>query len=361
MIVDGNKGVVIVDPDKETVERYQSTYIEWHRREVELLTLNELPAETKDGKLIELMANIEVPEETESAMSHGADGVGLYRSEFLFLQPAGNADEDEQFDAYSRVLSAMGGKSVTIRTLDLGGDKIIPSMKAVDEKNPILGWRAIRFCLSERGLFLQQLRALLRASVNGNLQIMFPMISGIEELENALDALEEAKESLGKEGTPIKEDIPVGIMIETPSAALTSDVLARKVDFFSIGTNDLIQYTIAVDRGNERTAYLYEPFHPGVLRLIQIVVDHAHRAGIPVSMCGEMAGDPLAAVILLGMGLDIFSMSAFTIPEIKRIIRSVSMVEAEELVGAISEMKSYVEIDKHVQDWMRERFAIPAG
>ncbi len=358
IIVDGNTGHVIVKPDPATKKKYLTTLKAYQEREIELLTLNDLPAESKDGKLIKLMANIEVPEETESAIAHGADGIGLYRSEFLFLRSDGLPTEEEQYDAYSRVLNAMGGKIVTIRTLDLGGDKRMAGQQNLHEANPLLGWRAIRFCLSEKDIFKSQLRAMLRASVHGNLQIMFPMISGIEELEQALGVLEEAKESLKREGSDFADDIPVGIMIETPSAALTSDILATQASFFSIGTNDLIQYTIAVDRGNERIAYLYEPFHPGVLRLVKVVIDHAHNAGIPVTMCGEMAGDPIASVILLGLGLDIYSMSAFSIPEVKKIIRTVSLWEAEELVGTISEMKSVIEIDKYVNSWMHERFDI---
>ncbi len=358
IIVDGNTGHVIVKPDAATKKQYQSTLRAYHEREIELLTLNDLPAESKDGKLIKLMANIEVPEETESAVAHGADGIGLYRSEFLFLRADGLPSEEEQYEAYSRVLKAMGQKSVTLRTLDLGGDKRLAGEQDVYEANPILGWRAIRFCLSHEEIFKSQLRAMLRASVHGNLQIMFPMISGVEELEKALAILEEAKMSLNKDGIEFGDNIPVGIMIETPSAAMTSDILARQSDFFSIGTNDLIQYTIAVDRGNERIAYLYEPFHPGVLRLIKVVIDHAHEIGIPVTMCGEMAGDPMASVILLGLGLDIYSMSAFSIPEVKKIIRTVSVWDAEELVGTISEMRSVVEIDEFVNNWMHERFDI---
>jgi phosphotransferase system enzyme I (PtsI) len=251
----------------------------------------------------------------------------------------------------------MKPREVTIRTLDLGGDKVIPGVKPVGETNPILGWRAVRFCLSRPEIFKTQLRAMLRASVHGSLKIMFPMISGVEELENTLEVLEETKRELRVEGRAFDEEVPVGIMIEVPSAAFTSDILARKVSFFSIGTNDLIQYTIAVDRENERIAYLYEPFHPGVLRLIRMIIENAHAAGIPVGMCGEMAGDPYAAVILLGLGLDEFSMSSIGIPEIKRIIRSVTVAEAEELVGTIMEMKSYREIDAHVRAWMEERFA----
>ncbi|MFP4491329.1 MAG: phosphoenolpyruvate--protein phosphotransferase [Spirochaetaceae bacterium] len=357
LIVDGNTGTAVLNPDSETRKKYKKRMKEWQYREAQLLTLNELPAETKDAKHVRLEANIEIPEETESVLAHGADGIGLYRTEFFFIQPHGLPSEEDQFRAYSRVLQDMDGHGpVTLRTLDVGGDKVIPGLEDLDEKNPILGWRAVRFCLSRKDIFKTQLRALLRASVYGDLRIMFPMISGVEELDNVLEVLEEVKEDLRKRGITFKEDIKVGIMIEVPSAALTSDLLAKKVDFFSIGTNDLIQYTIAVDRGNEKIAYLYEPFHPGVLRLLKMIVQNAHAASIPVGMCGEMAGYPLASVILLGIGLDTLSMSAFTIPEIKKIIRSTSLSEAEELVGIVMEMKSAEEIHTHVGKWMNERF-----
>ncbi|WP_319478112.1 phosphoenolpyruvate--protein phosphotransferase [Marispirochaeta aestuarii] len=356
IIIDGNRGKVIVDPNEATLKTYEEILQKWQQREVQLATLNQLPAETQDGKHILLGANIEVPEETDAVIAHGADGIGLFRSEFLFMQPGGVSDEEQQYEAYTRVVKSVEGKPVTIRTLDVGGDKAIPGFEQHSEKNPILGWRAVRFCFSRTDLFKIQLRAILRASVHGDLRIMFPMISGVEEVDRALELLEEARSECREKGQPFNEDISVGIMIEVPSAALTSDILARKVDFFSIGTNDLIQYTIAVDRGNERVAYLYEPFHPGVLRLIKMVIDNAHSAGIPVNMCGEMAGDPIATVILLGMGLDVFSMSSFSIPEVKQIIRSTSMMEAEELVGEIMEMKSYREIDEHVRGWMNARY-----
>lgn len=358
IIVDGNMGYVIVNPDDETRRTSEKASQEWQKREVELLTLNELPAETRDGKLIQMRANIEVPDETDSVLSHGADGIGLFRSEFLFLRSGVYSSEESQYEYYKRVLEALKGKPVTIRTLDLGGDKLLPEIQPVDEKNPILGWRAIRFCLARLDIFKTQLRALLRASVHGELRIMFPMISGVEELSNVFSVLGEVKDELRQKKIEFSENIPIGIMIEIPSAALTADILAKRVDFFSIGTNDLIQYTIAVDRGNERVAYLYEPFHPGVLRLIKMVIDNAHAQGIPVGMCGEMAADPLAAVILLGLGLDEYSMSPFGIPEIKRIIRSISMAEAEELVGTILEMRSYDEIDEFTRKWMNERFDI---
>ncbi len=358
IIIDGVRGRVILDPDEDTIRKYEGLLRKWQQRELQLQEMNEFTAETTSGRHVLLMANIEVPEEVESVQAHGADGVGLFRSEFLFLQPRRTPSEVEQIRAYSSVLQAMGGKQVTIRTLDLGGDKVIPEMEGLAEKNPILGWRAIRFCLSRTDIFRTQLRALLRSSVHGDLRIMFPMISGIEELDLAMEMLETVKDDLRREGQPFREDLPVGCMIEVPSAAITADVLAKRVKFFSIGTNDLIQYTIAVDRGNEKIAYLYEPFHPGVLRLIRQVIDAGHRAGISVNMCGEMAGDPFATVLLLGMGLDEFSMSAFSIPEVKRIIRSVSMTDAEALVQAALSMSSAREINEHVRCWMEERFAI---
>jgi phosphotransferase system enzyme I (PtsI) len=356
IIVDGNEGLVILDPDEATRKQYQASREAWLKRELQLLTLNELPAETRDGKLLLLEANIEIPEEVDSVLAHGADGIGLYRSEFLYILPHRFPLEEEQVSAYKQVLESMNPRSVTIRTLDLGGDKLIPSVKSIEEGNPILGWRAVRFCIAQPDIFKTQLRALLRASVYGNLKIMFPMISGIEELNLVLELFEEAKEELRKLGVPFKEDVPVGIMIEVPSAAFTSDILAKKVDFFSIGTNDLIQYTIAVDRENERIAYLYEPFHPGVLRLIKLIIDNGHNQGISVGMCGEMAGDTRASIILLGLGLDEFSMSAIGIPEVKKIIRSVTIAETEEAAGNIMEMKSYREIDQYMNTWMEEKF-----
>jgi len=360
IIVDGNRGRVVIDPDPETRSYYEKALQEQRRREVELMSLTDLPAETRDGKLVQLKANIELSEEVEAVFAHGADGVGLFRSEFLFLDPGRLRREEEQFEAYKAVLEQMDERPVTIRTLDIGGDKVIPELDGQDEKNPILGWRAIRFCLGRQDIFRTQLRALLRASVYGRLRLMFPMISGIEELTNALDVLDDVKRELREEGRTFTEDVPVGIMIEVPSAAVTSDILAHRVDFLSIGTNDLIQYTVAVDRGNERVAYLYEPFHPAVLRLIRMVVENGHAAGIPVGMCGEMGGDPMATAVLLGLGLDELSMSAASIPEVKRIIRSITTAEAEELVGTIMEMRGYADIDQYVHNVMRERFDVTA-
>ncbi|MCK5156314.1 MAG: phosphoenolpyruvate--protein phosphotransferase [Spirochaetales bacterium] len=359
IVVDGNQGTVILRPGRSVIDTYKLRLEEWIKHEKDLLGLHNLPAETKDGHKVMLMANIEIPEEVNSAVAHGASGIGLYRSEFLFLRPGEVASEEEQFDAYAYVLKHMKGKGpVTIRTIDVGGDKVIPGLKDFDEENPILGWRAVRFCLSRKDIFRIQLRAMLRASVYGSLKIMFPMISGGEELENVLQVLEEVKESCRQEKIPFDEEIQVGSMIEVPSAALISDIIAKKVDFLSIGTNDLIQYTIAVDRGNEKIAYLYQPFHPGVLRFLKMIIDNGHQFDIPVAMCGEMASDPIFTVLLLGLGLDEFSMSPAAILEVKKIIRSVTITEARELAETIMDMDTYTKIDEYVRKWLNERFDI---
>jgi phosphotransferase system enzyme I (PtsI) len=296
-----------------------------------------------------------MPDEVDAVLAHGADGIGLFRSEFLFLQPGRFPSEDEQVQAYVAVLRAMGERPVTIRTLDLGGDKIAPGFALAAEANPILGWRAIRYCLARPEVFRTQLRALLRASVHGNLRLMFPLISGSAELERIRETLAGVKADLARDGVPFRGDVPIGIMIEVPSAALTSDLLAPRVDFFSIGTNDLIQYTLAVDRGNERVAYLYDPFHPAVLRLVRMTIANAHAHSIPVAMCGEMAGDPLATVVLLGLGLDSFSMGPLGIPPIKRIVRSIGAMEAESFVRTLLTLPSGGEVADAVRRWAGTR------
>jgi len=356
IIIDGTNGRVIVQPDAETKEIYSRSQKKWQDHEIQLLNLNILPAETLDGKMISLKANIEVPEEVKSVLIHGADGIGLYRSEFLFIQPLKFPSEDEQYEAYKSVLEAMNNKPVIIRTFDFGGDKIIPGLRKEPEANPLLGWRAIRFCLNRPEIFTTQLRALFRATMHGNLKIMFPMISSPWELEKIYELVEKVKNDLTHEGIKFVKNIDIGIMIEVPSAAIASDILAKKVDFFSIGTNDLIQYTVAVDRGNERVAYLYQPFHPAVLRLIKLVIENAHKENIPVTMCGEMAGDPYASVLLLGLGLDRFSMTAYRIPEIKKIIRAVTLKDAKNLARKVLAMESAEKIEEYVKGWMDERF-----
>ncbi len=356
VIVDGTAGLILINPDAPALRDYEERDRRLRQLTDDLSLLRELPAETTDGVRVTLKANIEIPEELAHALEHGAEGIGLYRSEFLFLTQGQSADEERQYQAYRRVVVDMQGKPVTIRTLDVGGDKLIPDLQSTEEKNPLLGWRAIRFCLSHRELFRTQLRALLRASVEGDVRIMFPMISGLEELEDALSELELAKAECRKKGQAYAPDLRVGSMIEIPSAAMTADILARKSDFFSIGTNDLVQYSIAVDRGNERTAYLAQPFHPGVLRFIKMTIDAAHAAGIPAAMCGELAGDPAATAILLGLGLDEFSMSASSIPVVKRIIRQSRAADCRALAQAALSCSSYRQVDALVKAWMAERF-----
>jgi phosphoenolpyruvate-protein phosphotransferase (PTS system enzyme I) len=360
IIVDGNRGVVIVNPDETTRAQYDQRKGDWERKYVLLKEQRDLPAETRDGKRLFVDANIETPEEAETVLAHGADGIGLFRSEFLFIQPNRFPTEEEQLSAYTSVLAAMGGRSVTIRTLDLGGDKVMPGFHMAADSNPLLGWRAIRFSIARPEIFRTQLRALLRASMHGSLRIMFPLISGPAELDRIGEIMVEVKKELTRDGHAFRDDVPVGIMIEVPSAAVTSDILAARSSFFSIGTNDLIQYTLAVDRGNEKVAYLYEPFHPGVLRLIRTTIESAHAHGIPVGMCGELAGDPLATVVLLGLGLDSFSMGPIGIPLVKRIIRSVGIMESESFVRTLLPMGSGVEIEGAVRRWMEDRLDFAA-
>lgn len=348
VIVDGTSGSIHINPDEETLARYQKQ-AETEREQTEQLEkLRDLPAETTDGRRIELVANIGRPEETEAVLAKGAEGVGLFRSEFLFMDREQLPSEEEQFVAYRDAVSGMAGKPVIIRTLDVGGDKHLPYLDMPKEENPFLGWRAIRISLDRLDLFKTQLRAILRASAFGRALIMFPMISHVEQIRQAKTFVEEAKQELRQEGIAFDEQIPLGIMIEIPAACLIADALAAEVDFFSIGTNDLVQYTLAVDRMNERLSELYSYFHPAVLRLIQSVIDASHRNGIWTGMCGEMAADPLAAPLLLGMGLDEFSCNANSLPRVKEQIRRMSYQNAQEVakhVLALStpdEVKTYL-------------------
>ena len=354
VIVDGSNGLVITDPDQETLAKYEQAKTKIAEFDASLTHLRDLPCVTRDGHQVHLSANIEIPDEMPSAKSHGANGIGLYRTEFFYLEHVDLPTEQEQYEAYKNVAEQMSPDSVVIRTLDLGGDKFMSQLKIPKEMNPFMGWRAIRFCLARPDIFKVQLRAILRASAHGKLKIMYPMISGVEELREANKLLGEMKDELRRENVPFDQNIKVGAMIEVPSAAMTADILAREVDFFSIGTNDLIQYSLAVDRVNEKIAYLYEPAHPAVLRLIKSVIDIGHKTNIWVGMCGEMAGDPAFALLLLGFGLDEFSTSPVNIPRIKQIIRSVDYKTAQEIANEALTLSTGTEIEEFAARKLRE-------
>lgn len=322
VIVDGVKGEVRINPDAETLSRYRAIKEAYEDEKEQLKSLIGKNVIDKNGRHIEIAANIGSPEDVSKVLENGADGIGLFRTEFLYMDRESMPDEDEQYDAYKTVLEKMENKPVVIRTLDIGGDKRLKYLEMPDELNPFLGYRATRLCLDRPEIFKIQLRALLRASVYGNLKIMFPMISSLREFIAAKGILDECRNELKAEGVSFSEDIEVGIMVEIPSAALTADELAKHVDFFSIGTNDLIQYTIAADRMNEKVSYLYEPMHPAVLKLIRMTIEEAHKAGKWCGMCGEMASDESAIPTLLEYGLDEFSMSASSILSAKKIILS---------------------------------------
>ncbi|MBI1883891.1 MAG: phosphoenolpyruvate--protein phosphotransferase [Chlamydiae bacterium] len=346
IILDGNRGVVIVNPSKSTLASYKQERQKVVVFENKLAVLKDLTAKTLDGHEITLSANIEMPEDIHSVLEHGAHGVGLYRTEFFYMNRSDLPTEEEHFKAYQEVAKKVWPHDVIVRTLDLGGDKFLSHLEIPREMNPFLGWRAIRFCLERLDIFKVQLRAILRASTSRNIKLMYPMISGLDELIRANEVLKDVKGELKKEGVPFNDQVEVGAMIEIPSAALTADVLAKHVDFFSIGTNDLIQYSLAVDRVNEKIAHLYQPAHPAVLRLIQMVIEAAHEADIWVGMCGEMAGDPAMALILLGLGLDELSTSPSAVPEIKKIIRSVHFSVVQQLAREVLSLTSAQEIER---------------
>ncbi len=356
LIIDGYTGTVIVNPDKATSHEYIERQKQIRLLEREVLKYASLPTETRDGYRIRLGANIELVEELPMAISHGAEGIGLYRTEILYLNREDLPSEEEQFHAYKSIVEGIAPNSVVIRTLDVGGDKFLSKYGYDHEVNPALGLRAIRFSLKEQSLFKIQLRAMLRASAFGKLKILFPMISGIAEIRRAKAILAEVKGELVAEGIPFDEGIEVGAMIEIPSASIIADSLANEVDFFSIGTNDLIQYALAIDRINEHVSYLYEPLHPAILRMIRGVVEAGHRAGIEVALCGEMAADPAYILILLGLGLDELSMAPFNIPRVKKILRSSSYEEAKQLLEEVSRFSTAAEIEEHVKKSMADRF-----
>jgi len=344
LIVDGLEGMAIVNPTPAELQKYKQLLVRHQEVGRGLKKLKDLPCVTLDGRRIELAANIELPDETVSVLSHGADGIGLYRSEFLYMNRADLPGEEEQYQAYKKVVLEMSPKPVIVRTFDLGGDKFLSHLEMPHEMNPFLGWRAIRFCLASPEIFKIQLRAILRASAHGKLRLMYPMISGVGELKQANRLLEEARNELKVKRLAFDERLEVGAMIEIPSAALTCDILAPEVDFFSIGTNDLIQYALAVDRINEKIAYLYEPAHPAVLRLLRTVIETGHSKKIWVGICGEMAGDPLLTPVLVGLGIDEISTSPVMIPEIKKIVRLLTYAEAQEIAQYALTLRSGAEI-----------------
>ena len=321
VIVDGLDGEVIVDPSEETVKAYEKKAAEYAEQKAEWAKLVNEKTVSADDHHVELAANIGTPEDVKGVLENGGEGVGLYRTEFLYMGREDLPTEEEQFTSYKTVLERMEGKPVVVRTLDIGGDKELPYLNLPKEMNPFLGFRAIRLCLEMQDMFRTQLRALLRASVYGNLKIMFPMIATVDEFRQAKAILLEEKAKLQQEGVQVSEDIEVGMMVEIPSSAVIADLFAKEVDFFSIGTNDLIQYTLAADRMNERVSYLYQPYNPAILRLVNMVIKAAHKEGKWVGMCGEMAGDEIAIPILLGLGLDEFSMSATSILKARSQIR----------------------------------------
>ncbi|HKK01032.1 MAG TPA: phosphoenolpyruvate--protein phosphotransferase [Desulfuromonadales bacterium] len=356
IIIDGMTGTVVLNPSADTFREYLSKKQSYEYFEKELLGYRDLPAITEDGFRVSLLGNVELIDEIPLVISQGAEGIGLFRTEFLYMNRKTPPSEDEQESVYRTIVEKMAPQPVTIRTLDVGGDKFVPEINLTDEANPAMGLRAVRFSLKEVRLFKSQLRAILRASAHGRLRIMFPMISGVAEIRSCKAYLEEAKAELAAAGIPFDPKLPVGIMIETPSAAMIADMLAREVDFFSVGTNDLIQYCLAVDRGNEHVAYLYEPLHPAVLNALGMISSAAEHNGIEVGMCGEMAGDPLYSLVLLGFGFHELSMNSSSIPRVKKILRHSSREDGIRLMAELRQLSTAQEIARHLEKEMSQRF-----
>ncbi|MFO0826657.1 MAG: phosphoenolpyruvate--protein phosphotransferase [Phycisphaerales bacterium] len=354
LVVDGDTGVVIVRPDERTIAQYQLQQEKFGEFRASLRALRTLPATTTDGTTIRLLGNIEFPHEVESVLANGGDGVGLYRTEFLFLTAAKEPSEEDHYQAYSKTIELLGGRPLTIRTLDLGADKYTQQRAAEPERNPFLGLRSIRYCLQNKPIFKTQLRAIMRASVHGPLKVMFPLVSTVMELREAKLILRDVCEELDEEGIPYRHDVPVGIMVEVPSAALMARTFASEASFFSIGTNDLIQYTLAVDRGNERVAHLYTGAHPAVLQLVKGVLRAGRRARIDVSICGEIAGEALFTMLLIGFGFRTLSLVPSQIPLIKRIIRSVDIKHCERLARKVGSFDSERQVLSYLRDELRK-------
>jgi len=350
VIVDGLDGQVIVDPSEEELAEYKAKKEKFELQKQEWAKLKNEPTVTKDGHHVELVANIGTPNDVEGVINNGGEGVGLYRTEFLYMGRDNFPSEDEQFESYKTVLESMGEKPVVVRTLDIGGDKELSYLHLPKEMNPFLGYRAIRLCLDQKEIFRTQLRALLRASVYGNLKIMFPMIATLDEFRAAKAVLLEEKEKLVAENVTVSETIEIGMMVEIPASAVLADVFAKEVDFFSIGTNDLIQYTMAADRMNEQVSYLYQPYNPSILRLVKMVIDAANKEGKWAGMCGEMAGDALAIPLLVGLGLHEFSMSATSILPARSQMAKLSKADMEKLAEKALSMSTAEEVVKLVNE-----------
>lgn len=354
VIVDGLEGHVIINPSEQEIAKYREKQAQYSAQTVALAALAHEVSQTADGHQVELTANIGTPDDVSSVLANGGEGIGLYRTEFLYMGRKTLPTEDEQFEAYKAVLEKMENKPVVVRTLDIGGDKELPYLRLPHEMNPFLGYRAIRLCLDEQTIFRTQLRALLRASVYGNLKIMFPMIATIHEFREAKAVLLDVKAELQQQRMEVSDTIDIGMMVEIPSSAVMADVFAKEVDFFSIGTNDLIQYTMAADRMNERVAYLYQPYNPAILKLVQLVINAAQKEGKWVGMCGEMAGDEVALPILLGLGLDEFSMSATSILRARSQLKRLSIQHAQAAIPDIMAMATAADVEAYV----REKFNV---
>jgi len=353
VIVDGNRGLVVMDPDETTLQRFREAEQRFRHMEEELGHLRDMPAVTKDGQEVRLWGNIEFPHEVAACIQRGATGIGLYRTEFLYLDREEEPSEEDHFQAYAEAIEACHGRPLTIRTCDLGADKFTHLSDDYDERNPFLGFRSIRLSLQHVASFKRQLRAILRASVLGPVRIMFPLVTNLKELRQAKMLLADVREDLEEENVHVEADLPVGIMIEVPSAALMAEEFAAECDFFSIGTNDLTQYVLAVDRSNDRVAGMFTPGHPAVLRLVRHVVEAGRKAGIEVGVCGEMAGEPMYALLLLGLGIGVFSVSPATLLEIKKVIRTSTAEQAKEIVEKVFRFDSDREVDAYLTEVTR--------
>jgi len=355
IIVDGNTGSVVVNPTERTISDYEAEIKRFKELEDQLLTLTHYPAVTLDNKEFTLCANLDLPEEVESVLEYGGQGVGLFRTEYFFISQDFLPSEGDQYRMYRSVTEQLGDRPVTFRTIDIGGDKIVGYLNHSAELNPFMGWRGIRFCLTRKDIFKAQLRAIYRASAHGKVRIMFPMIAQIEEVLQAKEICREVREELKRGKYRFDPDVELGIMVETPSAVAMADALAKEVSFFSIGTNDLIQYTLAVDRGNAKIAHLYQPLHPSIIRFLKSTVEAAHKRKIHVGVCGEMCSDPLSVLVLIGLAIDEFSVPPNMIPEVKRIIRSVTFDECKSLVRRILRYRTTSEIEREIESFLKAR------